>query len=63
MQEIGSCQFVVLIISNKYLKSPNCIFELLEVQRNGYIYDRILPVILPDANIYKSIGIISYLKY
>jgi len=54
---------VVLIISDKYLKSPNCMFELLEVQRNGNIYDRILPVVLSDANIYKSIGIISYLKY
>lgn len=63
MEQIGSGQFVVLIISDKYLKSPNCMFELLEVQKKGNIYDRILPVVISDANIYKSIGIISYLKY
>lgn len=63
MQKIGQGKFVILVISDKYLKSPNCMFELLEVQKNGNLYDRILPVVLPDANIYKSIGIISYLKY
>lgn len=63
MQEIGQGMYVVLVISDKYLKSSNCMFELLEIQKNGKIYDRVFPVVLPDATIYKSVGIINYLKY
>ena len=63
MEKIGQGNAVILIISDKYLKSPNCMFELLEVQKSGDFYERIFPLVLPDANIYKSLGIISYLKY
>ncbi|UZD22612.1 toll/interleukin-1 receptor domain-containing protein [Algoriphagus halophytocola] len=63
MEKIGQGNAVILVISDKYLKSPNCMFELLEVQKNGDFLDRVFPVVLPDATIYKSTGIISYLKY
>lgn len=63
MEEIGQGNLVVLIISDKYLKSKNCMFELLEVEKNGEFYSRIFPVVLPDADIYDSLGIIKYLKY
>ncbi|WP_057937459.1 toll/interleukin-1 receptor domain-containing protein [Algoriphagus resistens] len=63
MEKIGQGHAVILVISDKYLKSPNCMFELLEVQKSGDFYDRIFPLVLPDAAIYKSTGIISYLKY
>ena len=63
MQEIGQGNLVILIISDKYLKSKNCMFELLKVEKKGEFYDRIFPIILPDANIYDSLGMIGYLKY
>lgn len=63
MEKIGQGHAVILLISDRYLKSPNCMFELLEVQKSGDFYDRIFPLVLPDAAIYKSTGIISYLKY
>ncbi len=63
MEEIGQGNAVILVISDKYLKSPNCMFELLEVQKSGDFYNRVFPLVLPDATIYKSTGIISYLKY
>lgn len=63
MEKIGQGNLVVLIISDKYLKSKNCMFELLEVEKKGEFYSRVFPVILPDADIYDSIGIIHYLKY
>ncbi|HVF81397.1 MAG TPA: TIR domain-containing protein [Flavisolibacter sp.] len=31
MQRIGKGQGVVVVISDKYLKSPYCMFELLEI--------------------------------
>lgn len=63
MEKIGQGNLVVLIISDKYLKSKNCMFELLEVEKKGEFFSRVFPVILPDADIYDSIGIIKYLKY
>ena len=41
-------------MSNKYLKSENCMFELIEIASNGDFYDRIFPIVLSDANIYKA---------
>ncbi len=63
MMQIGHGNLVVLIISDKYLKSKNCMFELLEVEKKGEFYNRIFPIVLPDADIYDSLGIINYLKY
>lgn len=63
MEEIGQGNLVVLVISDKYLKSKNCMFELLEVEKKGEFHSRIFPVVLPDADIYDSLGIINYLKY
>lgn len=63
MEEIGQGNAVILVISDKYLKSPNCMFELLEVQKSGDFYERVFPLVLPDAAIYKSTGIISYVKF
>ncbi len=63
MEKIGQGNLVVLIISDKYLKSKNCMFELMEVERKGEFLDRIFPIVLPDANIYDSMGILNYLKY
>ena len=63
MQKIGQGNLVILIISDKYLKSKNCMFELMELERKGEFFDRIFPIVLPDADIYDSLGILNYLKY
>ena len=41
MQEIGRGHAVVVVISDKYLKSPNCMFELVEIVKNKDVRDRI----------------------
>ncbi|WP_051286973.1 toll/interleukin-1 receptor domain-containing protein [Algoriphagus mannitolivorans] len=63
MQQIGKGDVVILIISDKYLKSKNCMFELLEAEKKGEFYKRIFPIVLPDADIYDSLGMVNYLKY
>ncbi len=40
MQQIGRGHAVIVVISDKYLKSPNCMFELVEIARNKDFYDR-----------------------
>ena len=52
MQQIGQGNCILVIISDKYLKSENCMFELLEIANHGDIYDRIFPIVLGDANIH-----------
>ncbi|MEB3213789.1 MAG: caspase family protein [Leptolyngbyaceae bacterium] len=63
MERIGQGNAVIVIISEKYLKSENCMFELVEIARNGDFYDRIFPVILDDAQIYKPIQRIRYIQH
>ncbi|EPF21459.1 HEAT repeat domain-containing protein [Microcystis aeruginosa] len=63
MRQIGQGKCVVVVISDRYLKSENCMFELVEIARNGDFYQRIFPIILPDARIYNDFERIDYLKY
>ncbi len=63
MQTIGKGKYVVVVISDKYLKSENCMFEMLEIKNNGSAYDRIFPIVLSDARIYDEIDRIDYLNF
>lgn len=63
MQQIGRGYAVILVISDKYLKSPNCMYELVEIARNKDVYDRIFPIVLADADIYNPINRIKYIKH
>ncbi len=63
MQEIGRGHAVIVVISDKYLKSPNCMFELVEIAKNKDFYDRIFPIVLGDADIYNPVQRIAYIKH
>ena len=63
MQRLGQGQCVVVVISESYLKSDNCMFELIEIAKAQNLRDRIFPIILPDANLFKPIGRVRYIKY
>ena len=63
MEQIGQGNCILVIISDKYLKAENCMFELLEIAKHGDIYDRIFPIVLGNANIYKATGRLKYIQY
>lgn len=63
MQEIGRGRAVIVVISDKYLKSPNCMVELVEIARNQNVRDRIFPVVLADADIYDPVNRVRYIKH
>ena len=63
MQRIGRGKAVIVVISKRYLESENCMYELIEIAKNGQFYDRIFPIVLKDANIYKPIERLKYIKY
>jgi Flp pilus assembly protein TadD len=63
MERIGRGSCVIVVISDKYLRSSNCMFELVEIAENKQFHDRIFPVVLGDANIYDPVKRIEYVKY
>ena len=63
MDKIGEGNAVVVVISDKYLKSHYCMYELLEIYRNLKFKERIFPIVLGDAAIYEPIPRLRYLKF
>ena len=64
MQRLGQSSYVILVISDSYLKSRNCMYEALELLKNEDFNDRIFPIVLPDAaKIYDAVASVEYLNY
>ncbi len=63
MRSIGEGQAVIVIISDRYLKSKYCMIELLEIFRQGKFVERIFPMVLSDARIYDPVNLLDYVKY
>lgn len=63
MERIGQGNCVIVVVSDKYLRSPNCMFELVEIADNKQFHDRIFPIVLADADIYDAVKRIGYVKY
>ena len=63
MERIGRGNCVIVVISDQYLRSPNCMFELLRVAENQQFQKRIFPIVLQDADIYKAVNRIQYFKH
>ena len=63
MERIGRGNCVIVVISDKYLRSPNCMFGLVEIAEGKQFHDRIFPVVLNDANIYDPVKRIEYVKH
>lgn len=63
MERIGEGDCVITVISDKYLRSKNCMFELVEIAENKEFADRIFPIILEDAKIYDAGDRIEYINY
>lgn len=63
MQRIGAGHCVIVVISDKYLRSKNCMFELVEIAANKDFADRVFPIVLSDAKIYEAVDRIDYLKH
>ena len=63
MERIGRGNCVVVIVSEKYLHSPNCMFELVEIAENKQFHDRVFPIILAGANIEDPLRRVEYVKF
>lgn len=62
MQTIRDMNYSILIVTDNYLKSFNCMYEVLEVMKEKNYEHRIFPVVV-EKSIYSSSARISYIKY
>jgi tetratricopeptide (TPR) repeat protein len=63
MKKAGDSDYALMLISDSFLKSINCMNEVLEVLKNKDYEDKILPIILNRNNILKSKSIADYINY
>ncbi|RMA64312.1 toll/interleukin-1 receptor domain-containing protein [Ulvibacter antarcticus] len=63
MEELGRGKYVIVIISNKFLRSENCMFELLQIFKNDDFYERIFPLVLDEVKIAKAADRLELVKY
>jgi internalin A len=63
MERIGQGDCVIVVISDKYLRSPNCMFELVEIAGKQQFKGRVFPIILEDANIYEPTVQVDYVLH
>lgn len=62
MKSIRDQDYAVLFISEMYLKSANCMYEILEIMKEKEYEKRIFPVVLNNS-IYNPLVRLEYIKY
>jgi DNA-binding PadR family transcriptional regulator len=62
-QRIGRGQCIIIVISDKYLRSEHCMYELVEIEENRELRKRIFPIVLGDAHIYKAVNRLDYIQH
>jgi len=63
MNRIGEVDGGVVVISEKYLKSLNCMRELMNLYEKDNFIDIIFPICLEDANFYNEAKLLEYGSY
>jgi hypothetical protein len=56
MQDLGMAKYVIVVVSNKYLHSYYCMYEVKEILKHRQWQQRIYPIVLNDAKVFKGEG-------
>lgn len=62
MQSVTNMNYMIIIISDAYLKSVNCMYEVLEIMRDRKYRDKIFPAVV-YSEIYSPFIRVKYIKY
>ena len=63
MKGIRSHNYAILVISEEYLTSKNCMFEALELIINEKYDEKLLPVLTPSCDIFSAKGRLKYIHF
>jgi internalin A len=63
MRRAGRSKAAVLVLSEPYLRSHNCMFELIQIAKGADLRGRVFPVVLDAAAIHDPIRIVGHIAY
>lgn len=63
MDELAAGRHVVVVLSDAYLKSRYCMYELREITKHGSFCDRVLPIVLRGTSFVNPEDRIPYFEY
>lgn len=63
MNRIRTCDFALLLISDFYLKSKNCLYEVLQLFKDENHWKKVLPLVYEGTKIYSALDRLQYVKY
>lgn len=63
MNTVRQTDHVILLISEEYMQSVNCMYEVSQIIKDYNYSDRITPIILDDVSIYGPENRLKYAKY
>lgn len=63
MKRIRSCDYTILLISDNYLKSKNCLYEILELQKEENHWTKVLPIVYKGTKIYSALDRLHYIQF
>lgn len=63
MERAGRTKAAVLVLSEAYLRSHNCMFELLEIHKSRELRARSFPIVLDADAIHDPVRILGHIKF
>jgi len=65
MDDIAGADYIILLISDKYLRSEYCMYEATELlsKHRKDLLDKVFPVLLADAKLAENKTQVEYIKY
>lgn len=63
MERIGEGNCVIVVLSDKYPRPKNCMYELVEIASSKDFTNWVFPIVLSDTKIHDAIDRINYIKY
>ncbi len=63
MKKVRKTDYVLMVISDSFIKSSNCMFEVLELVKEDNYKDKLLQILLPNAKIFNPLDKLKYIKY
>jgi tetratricopeptide (TPR) repeat protein len=63
MSQIRETDFALIVISDKFIKSANCMYEVLEILKEKNYKNKIVPVLVDGTKVFKPSDRLRYIKY
>lgn len=63
MKTINRHDYVVVLVSNEFIRSANCMYEIMELLQNPDFKEKILPVLVPGTKIFQPKDRADVLQY